>query len=54
MPKGYHHMTQEIRSQIYALKATGTSLHRPRKSLGYQAPMEVFMAATQKSSAVDG
>lgn len=25
MPKGYHHVTQEVRSQIYALKATGTS-----------------------------
>ncbi len=28
MPKGYHHVTREIRSQIYALKATGTSLHK--------------------------
>ena len=26
MPKGYHHVTREIRSQIYALKATGSSL----------------------------
>jgi transposase, IS30 family len=28
MPKGYHHVTRDIRSQIYALKSTGTSLHK--------------------------
>ncbi len=28
MPEGYHHVTRDIRSQIYALKATGTSLHK--------------------------
>jgi len=28
MPKGYHQVTREIRPQIYALKATGTSLHK--------------------------
>ena len=28
MPKAYHHVTRDIRSQIYALKATGTSLHK--------------------------
>lgn len=28
MPQGYHHVTQDIRSQIYALKAIGTSLHK--------------------------
>lgn len=28
MPKGYHHVTHDIRSQIYALKATATSLHK--------------------------
>lgn len=28
MPKSYHHVTLDIRSQIYALKATGTSLHK--------------------------
>jgi len=28
MPKAYHHVTREIRSQIYTLKATGTSLHK--------------------------
>jgi hypothetical protein len=28
MPKGYQHMTQEIRSQIYALKATGIALRK--------------------------
>ena len=27
MQKAYHHVTREIRSQIYALKATGTSLN---------------------------
>ena len=27
MPKAYHHVTRDIRSQIYALKATGTSLN---------------------------
>lgn len=26
MPQGYHHVTRDIRSQIYALKATGMSL----------------------------
>jgi IS30 family transposase len=28
MPQGYHHVTRDIRSQIYALKSTGTSLHK--------------------------
>lgn len=28
MPEGYHHMTLDIKSQIYALKATGVSLQR--------------------------
>ena len=28
MPKGYHHVTLDIRSQIWALKATRTSLHK--------------------------
>ena len=28
MPQGYHHVTRDIRSQIYALKATGTSLQK--------------------------
>lgn len=28
MPQGYHHVTRDIRSQIYALKATGTSLNK--------------------------
>jgi transposase, IS30 family len=28
MPSGYHHVTRDIRSQIYALKATGTSLQK--------------------------
>ena len=28
MPQGYHHVTLDIRSQIYALKATGASLHK--------------------------
>ena len=28
MAKAYHHVTRDIRSQIYALKATGTSLHK--------------------------
>ena len=28
MPQGYHHVTLDIRSQIYALKATGTSLNK--------------------------
>lgn len=35
MPKGYHHMTQEIRSQIYALKAIGTSLRDIAGIVGY-------------------
>lgn len=28
MPKGYHHMTHDIQSQIYALKSIGTSLRK--------------------------
>ena len=28
MPKSYHHVTLDIRFHIYALKATGTSLHK--------------------------
>ena len=28
MPQGYHHVTRDIRSQICALKATGTSLNK--------------------------
>ncbi len=28
MPQGYHHVTRDIRSQIYALEATGTSLNK--------------------------
>jgi IS30 family transposase len=28
MPEGYHHVTRDIRSQICALKAMGTSLHK--------------------------
>ena len=28
MQKSYHYVTRDIRSQIYALKATGTSLHK--------------------------
>ena len=31
MPKGYHHVTRDIRSQIYALKATGSSLREIAK-----------------------
>jgi len=37
MPKGYNHMTQDIRSQIYALKATGTSLRKIAGIVGYHA-----------------
>jgi IS30 family transposase len=28
MPEGYHHVTRDIRCQIYALKSTGISLHK--------------------------
>jgi IS30 family transposase len=28
MPEGYHHVTRDIRCQIYALKSIGTSLHK--------------------------
>ena len=28
MPQGYHHVTRDIRSQIYTLKATGISLRK--------------------------
>jgi transposase, IS30 family len=35
MPKGYHHVTRDIRSQIYALKSTGISLHKIAKFSGY-------------------
>jgi len=35
MPEGYYHMTQDIRSQIYALKATKTSLREIAGIVGY-------------------
>lgn len=35
MAKGYHHMTQEIRFQIYALKATGIALRKIGRIVGY-------------------
>ena len=35
MPKGYHHMTEEIKSQIYALKATGMTLRKIGRIVGY-------------------
>ena len=35
MPKGYHHVTRDIRSQIYVLKATGTTLHQIAAIVGF-------------------
>ena len=35
MPEGYHHMTLDIRSQIYVLKATKISLHKIASIIGY-------------------
>jgi IS30 family transposase len=37
MPKGYHHVTRDIRCQIYALKATGISLRAIANKLGKNA-----------------
>lgn len=37
MPKGYHHVTRDIRSQIYALKSTGTSLRKIATIVGKHA-----------------
>jgi IS30 family transposase len=37
MPKGYHHMTHDIRSQIYALKSTGIALRKIGSIVGYDA-----------------
>ncbi len=37
MPKGYHHMTLDIRSQIYALKSTGTALNKIAAIVGYSS-----------------
>ena len=37
MPKGYHHVTRDIRSQIYALKSTGTSLSKIATVVGRHA-----------------
>lgn len=37
MPKGYHHVTLDIRSQIYALKSTGTSLRKIATVVGRHA-----------------
>lgn len=34
MAAGYHHMTRDIRCQIYALKSTGQSLHQIALSVG--------------------
>jgi len=35
MAKGYHHVTRDTRSQIYAYKASGWSLRSMAKQLGY-------------------
>lgn len=35
MPQGYHHVTRDIRSQIYALKAIGTSLRKIAVLVGH-------------------
>lgn len=37
MPKGYSHVTRDIRSQIYALKSTGISLRKIAKQLNMHA-----------------
>jgi IS30 family transposase len=37
MPEGYHHVTRDIRSQIYALKATGSSLRNIAKVVNRHA-----------------
>ena len=37
MPQGYHHVTRDIRSQIYALKAIGTSLRKIAVIVGRDA-----------------
>jgi len=37
MPKGYHHVTLDIRSQIYALKSTGISLRKIATIVGRHA-----------------
>lgn len=37
MPKGYHHMTLDIRSQIYALKSTGMAFNKIASIVGYSA-----------------
>lgn len=34
MPKGYHHLTRDLRSQIYVLKSIGASLQRIARELG--------------------
>ena len=34
MPKGYHHVTREQRSQIFALKAIATPLNKIAKIIG--------------------
>lgn len=34
MPKGYHHVTRDIRCQIYALKSTGLSLRAIAQAVG--------------------
>ena len=34
MPQGYHHVTLDIRSQIYALKSIGTPLHKIASIVG--------------------
>ena len=35
MAKGYHHVTRDIRSQICAYKASGWSMRRMAKQLGF-------------------
>ena len=39
MPKGYHHVTLDRRSQMYALTATGTSIHCTASIVGYYASL---------------
>ena len=53
MPKGYHHVTREQRSQISALKAIATPLNKRlfSKIYGWMVAPQVYQAGDRALSA---
>jgi len=53
MPKDYHHLTREQRSQISALKAIATPLNKIAQVIGYRHPLFVeSSSAIQENAAI--